>query len=238
MKKDPQGYGSASTYARRFGLQALVGLAAEADDDGNSHTTDPKAKTARDYTKKPEAKTPTPSKPASPDAGTVSKLVSAFEGLGVTVAMLEQRIGHPLGAMTTEDLVSLRDYHSKKKEMAAETPDVLAARLEAEKAEAGIAKEQAAARAVIDAQIAKMEGPAKPDAVARVKQFEAYVDRIRSSASVPAVVLLAAEIGQSKLPHSDLKILARQCEDRTFVLNDSAKQARRPKIQDSADVTQ
>jgi hypothetical protein len=31
--KTPQGYGSAITYARRYGLQALVGLAAEEDDD-------------------------------------------------------------------------------------------------------------------------------------------------------------------------------------------------------------
>ena len=34
-KKDAQGYGSALTYARRYGLQAIAGLAAE-DDDGNA----------------------------------------------------------------------------------------------------------------------------------------------------------------------------------------------------------
>lgn len=34
--KTPQGYGSAITYARRYGLQSLVGLAAEQDDDGNA----------------------------------------------------------------------------------------------------------------------------------------------------------------------------------------------------------
>ena len=34
-KKDAQGYGSAMTYARRYGLQAMAGLAAE-DDDGNA----------------------------------------------------------------------------------------------------------------------------------------------------------------------------------------------------------
>jgi hypothetical protein len=33
-KEDPQGMGSCITYARRYGLQALVGLSAE-DDDGN-----------------------------------------------------------------------------------------------------------------------------------------------------------------------------------------------------------
>jgi len=34
-KKDAQGYGSALTYARRYGLQAMAGVAAE-DDDGNA----------------------------------------------------------------------------------------------------------------------------------------------------------------------------------------------------------
>lgn len=34
-KRDAQGYGSALTYARRYGLQAIAGLAAE-DDDGNA----------------------------------------------------------------------------------------------------------------------------------------------------------------------------------------------------------
>lgn len=36
-KKDAQGYGSALTYARRYGLQAIAGVAAE-DDDGNAAT--------------------------------------------------------------------------------------------------------------------------------------------------------------------------------------------------------
>jgi hypothetical protein len=34
LKKDPQGYGSAMTYARRYSLQAACGIAPE-DDDGN-----------------------------------------------------------------------------------------------------------------------------------------------------------------------------------------------------------
>lgn len=34
-KADPQGYGSATTYARRYGLCAMVGIS-PADDDGNS----------------------------------------------------------------------------------------------------------------------------------------------------------------------------------------------------------
>ncbi|SOB59981.1 ERF family protein [Pseudodesulfovibrio profundus] len=33
-KNDPQGYGSAMTYARRYGLSALIGIVTESDDDG------------------------------------------------------------------------------------------------------------------------------------------------------------------------------------------------------------
>ncbi len=35
-KTDPQGQGSAITYARRYALQAIVGVAADDDDDGNA----------------------------------------------------------------------------------------------------------------------------------------------------------------------------------------------------------
>lgn len=36
VKADPQGLGSAMTYARRYALQAIVGVAADDDDDGNA----------------------------------------------------------------------------------------------------------------------------------------------------------------------------------------------------------
>ena len=48
-KVDPQGMGSAITYARRYGLQAAVGLPSE-DDDGNAATGAPKAKAAQGIT--------------------------------------------------------------------------------------------------------------------------------------------------------------------------------------------
>lgn len=35
VKMDPQGYGSAITYARRYALSAMVGVVADDDDDGN-----------------------------------------------------------------------------------------------------------------------------------------------------------------------------------------------------------
>ncbi|NWL87589.1 ERF family protein [Paenibacillus sp. 79R4] len=39
---NPQGIGSAITYGRRYSLTALLGIASEDDDDGNSGTRDPK----------------------------------------------------------------------------------------------------------------------------------------------------------------------------------------------------
>jgi hypothetical protein len=43
-KQDPQGYGSALTYARRYSLMAACGIAPE-DDDGNAATRKPNAPT-------------------------------------------------------------------------------------------------------------------------------------------------------------------------------------------------
>jgi hypothetical protein len=38
VKQDPQGQGSAITYARRYGVMAVLGLVADEDDDGNAAT--------------------------------------------------------------------------------------------------------------------------------------------------------------------------------------------------------
>ncbi len=63
-KNDPQGMGSAITYARRYGLQAAVGVPSE-DDDGNAATRparSPVAKTA------PSRPAPVKAKPADKPA--------------------------------------------------------------------------------------------------------------------------------------------------------------------------
>lgn len=56
-KQDPQGYGSALTYARRYSLMAACGIAAE-DDDGNAASkprTPAKAEPAQDLSPKARA---------------------------------------------------------------------------------------------------------------------------------------------------------------------------------------
>lgn len=46
-KQDPQGYGSATTYCRRYGLMAACGIAPE-DDDGNAATASKRAASETD----------------------------------------------------------------------------------------------------------------------------------------------------------------------------------------------
>jgi hypothetical protein len=45
VKSDPQSVGSAQSYARRYALQSIAGLAAEDDDDGHAATHRPAAQT-------------------------------------------------------------------------------------------------------------------------------------------------------------------------------------------------
>ena len=53
-QNDPQALGSAITYARRYGLQAIVGVVAELDDDGESAMGRPAAKAPHTATLKPK----------------------------------------------------------------------------------------------------------------------------------------------------------------------------------------
>jgi hypothetical protein len=46
IKKDPQGLGSALTYARRYSLQSLLGICADDDDDGNAASSAPRTQVA------------------------------------------------------------------------------------------------------------------------------------------------------------------------------------------------
>jgi pyruvate/2-oxoglutarate dehydrogenase complex dihydrolipoamide acyltransferase (E2) component len=59
-KDDPQGLGSAITYARRYALLAMLGLAGDDDDDGNAAS----GLGATTTTQRPPAKAPPPPTPA------------------------------------------------------------------------------------------------------------------------------------------------------------------------------
>ena len=76
VKEEPQGYGSALTYARRYSLQAMLGITGEADDDGNA-ASKPSGES------KPGSKPATPSSeatPSCPDCGKPMALRTAKQG--------------------------------------------------------------------------------------------------------------------------------------------------------------
>ncbi len=65
-KNDPQGYGSALTYARRYGLATLVGLVSEIDDDAEAAT--PHGNKSAKSKERRNPPTPSPPNPPSQPA--------------------------------------------------------------------------------------------------------------------------------------------------------------------------
>jgi hypothetical protein len=143
-KADAQGYGSAITYAKRYGVQALTGCPSE-DDDGNAAAqAAPKAAAP-----KPVAKSVPPAVKAKvediqkPAKGTISgddsegdltgigpdrpvdevtkgKVLHAFASIGFTLPMLEQEYGKPLAEWMESDVVDARDLLKSLKISAAQ----------------------------------------------------------------------------------------------------------------------
>ena len=72
VKQDPQGQGSAYTYARRYALAAILGLATDDDDDGNEASKPSQTRHAA----------PSATKPADPDAGSKIKMAGLMADLG------------------------------------------------------------------------------------------------------------------------------------------------------------
>ena len=202
-KKDPQGYGSAFTYARRFGAKAAVGLAEE-DDDGNSHAIDPKAKTAADYTKKKDG----------PSLAQVEKLHAALAVYGVTVDAIAKHLGKTgPWTMTTEDYEKLRAWGAELKAKAKpKTPDEVAQDAVKAQAEVAFASAQASLSPV-----------AKPSTVEANATFKALAERIAAAPSEADALLIQAEAVKLNLPKSDMAALGRAVKDRAFILSELRK---------------
>jgi hypothetical protein len=131
-KNDPQGVGSAVTYAKRYGLQALVGVPSD-DDDGNAATglqgapqQGPKAAPKPAPAKlKPHAKgtisgdpsegdlsgIAEPPPPADkPDGATLSQVINAFATkLNMTAPMIEAEYNKPMAEWTNADVAEARE---------------------------------------------------------------------------------------------------------------------------------
>lgn len=60
VKQDPQGFGSALTYAKRYSLAAMLGVVADEDDDGNAASTRAPANPQREAIHTPKAQVQDP----------------------------------------------------------------------------------------------------------------------------------------------------------------------------------
>ena len=100
-KDDPQGYGSAITYARRYQLCSLMGIAAEDDDDGN-HASGKIAQTAQVRAPKPA------------NAQTEEKKETAGDIMVMRAELMHQAcIGANANTATEEGKEQVREYMKK-----------------------------------------------------------------------------------------------------------------------------
>ena len=63
VKEDPQSFGSALTYNRRYSLSAILGIAADEDDDGNQATGKDQKPVTKETVKPPVTPKPSPQPP-------------------------------------------------------------------------------------------------------------------------------------------------------------------------------
>lgn len=91
-KGDPQGYGSAMTYARRYALSALVGIVTEVDDDGNGARA---AGTAQKQCQPPRPRNTKNAPPlAAPEPITENPALASLPKLdGVTYKLIQGKTG-------------------------------------------------------------------------------------------------------------------------------------------------
>lgn len=206
-KKDPQGYGAATTYARRFGLMASLNVGTE-DDDGNTAS-------GLDDAPTPEEIADGQKKMADRTARESAwrKLLASFAELGKGPADLDAKLGKPASAIITnvewESLVQWGKELRVPKDTAKD-PDE-------------------AARQQVQAQAEK--------ALAKPVAFASYIDRIRAAVTEEDCVLIAAEfVGQRPAPtKGDIAALTRASTDRRRILAD-AKRVKDPAPSDSSDV--
>jgi len=103
-KLDPQGMGSAITYARRYAYQSILGIPSE-DDDGQAASTP----------KKPNYTAPT--KPQPPQAPKPQQIISAFKLADNLQKLEEKKAKADSFALYKSDPVIVAAYEQRKKEL-------------------------------------------------------------------------------------------------------------------------
>ncbi len=109
-KKDPQGFGAAFSYARRYALAAIVGVVTDEDDDAQAVSTPAKAapKAQKDYI--------APSAKLSPEyARLASGIAFAGDSSKVDVVAAEARDSAAKGLLTSSEATMLRDLFAAKR---------------------------------------------------------------------------------------------------------------------------
>lgn len=111
-KRDPQGFGSAITYARRYALAAIVGIASDEDDDAEtaSRPTSPGPSKAADRAdkSKPEAKPET-----KPDVDALVKTIAdAKDAADLSKAALA--VGRVRAQLSKADVARCKTAHDAK----------------------------------------------------------------------------------------------------------------------------
>jgi hypothetical protein len=135
VKNDPQGYGSALTYARRYSLSSILGITSDEDDDGNKSSHPPQQKAYQPQIQKPQSPpaevkietpiTTIPSKELPPNLALGVYVMKSGKYSGRSLYSLsshdlklfiancsahELKIGHPLPEPTKEDLLNIKQF--------------------------------------------------------------------------------------------------------------------------------
>jgi len=118
-KDDPQGYGSAITYARRYALGAMTGLVTEEDDDGNAASPQPTTKNFAqkfpEQAKAIDAKLKEPVvNPSAPIVGPPPSLLPGLEDGSYTLIFPKELKGRRIGDVTDVQLTWLAKYYNEK----------------------------------------------------------------------------------------------------------------------------
>jgi len=116
VKKDPQGYGAAMTYMRRYALSGLLGIVTESDDDGNTAS---QAEKKSDW--KPVKPKEAPVKPSKTFTqadyeGVLEKLAKCHDQAGLDVIAGDARAVWGTMTKTYQDLVG-KAINNKKTEI-------------------------------------------------------------------------------------------------------------------------